>query len=40
MNRAIYQDGVLIPVKAGQSADPKPVAGTEGTIITVRMLAA
>ena len=29
-------DGVLAPPKPGQSAEPKPCAGNEGTLITVR----
>jgi hypothetical protein len=33
--RALYEDGVLIPSKKGQSADPKPTAGNDGTTITV-----
>lgn len=35
--RAAYSDGVLVPAKAGQTADPKPSAGNDGTIITVRL---
>jgi len=36
--RAIYLDGKLIPPKSNQSAEPKPVAGTVGTQITVENL--
>ena len=35
-DRAQYQDGRLVPAKPGQSADPKPCAGNDGTTITVR----
>lgn len=34
--RAVYSDGKLVPPKPGQSSDPKPVAGRQGTQITVR----
>ena len=37
-NRAFYADGKLAPAKPGQSAEPKPVAGKQGTIITVEDL--
>lgn len=33
--RAHYADGKLISPKPGQSPDPKPVAGRQGTQITV-----
>ncbi|TGZ77382.1 DNA mismatch repair protein MutL [Ascodesmis nigricans] len=36
--RAVYSDGKLVPPKPGQSADPKPVAGRQGTQITVEDL--
>ncbi|KPM34767.1 DNA mismatch repair protein Mlh1 [Neonectria ditissima] len=36
--RATYQDGKLAPAKAGQSAEPKGVAGRPGTQITVEDL--
>ncbi|KAI1002327.1 putative MutL 1 [Podosphaera aphanis] len=36
--RAHYDSGKLTPVKPGQSADPKPVAGRQGTQITVEDL--
>lgn len=36
--RAVYSDGRLVPPKPGQSADPKPVAGRQGTQITVRSM--
>ncbi|KAF2143625.1 uncharacterized protein K452DRAFT_267856 [Aplosporella prunicola CBS 121167] len=36
--RAYYADGKLNPPKPGQSADPKPVAGRQGTQITVEDL--
>ncbi|KAL7269136.1 DNA mismatch repair protein Mlh1 [Rhizina undulata] len=36
--RATYSDGKLVPAKPGQSADPKPVAGRQGTQITVEDL--
>lgn len=36
--RAHYESGKLIPAKPGQSADPKPVAGRQGTQITVEDL--
>ena len=32
--RAEYANGVLVPTKPGQSADPRPTAGTNGTTIT------
>lgn len=35
-NRASYSDGKLVPARPGQSADPKPCAGNNGTQITVR----
>ncbi|WFD36442.1 DNA mismatch repair protein Mlh1 [Malassezia cuniculi] len=33
-DRAMYANGVLVPPKPGQSADPQPTAGTNGTTIT------
>ncbi|KAH8679006.1 histidine kinase-like ATPase [Tricladium varicosporioides] len=36
--RAHYDSGGLIPAKPGQSADPKPIAGRQGTQITVEDL--
>ncbi|KAF9652282.1 DNA binding protein [Thelephora ganbajun] len=33
-----YEDGKLVPAKAGQTAEPKPCAGNDGTIITVEDL--
>ncbi|KAI5820984.1 hypothetical protein BZA77DRAFT_300472 [Pyronema omphalodes] len=36
--RAVYADGKLVPPKPGQSADPKPCAGRQGTQITVEDL--
>ncbi|KAF8463512.1 DNA mismatch repair protein Mlh1 [Kalaharituber pfeilii] len=36
--RAVYSDGKLVPPKPGMSADPKPVAGKQGTQITVEDL--
>ena len=33
--RAQYADGKLVPSKAGQDAEPKPIAGRQGTQITV-----
>jgi DNA mismatch repair protein MLH1 len=36
--RAHYESGRLAPAKPGQSADPKPVAGRQGTQITVEDL--
>ncbi|KAK4235509.1 histidine kinase-like ATPase [Achaetomium macrosporum] len=33
--RAYYDGGKLVPAKPGQSPDPKPVAGRQGTQITV-----
>lgn len=36
--RAHYDSGNLIPAKPGQSADPKPTAGRQGTQITVEDL--
>ena len=37
-DRACYEDGKLVPAKAGQTAEPKPCAGNDGTIITVEDL--
>jgi DNA mismatch repair protein MLH1 len=36
--RALYDAGRLMPAKPGQSADPKPTAGRQGTQITVEDL--
>lgn len=36
--KALYADGKLVPSKPGQSAEPKPVAGRQGTQITVEDL--
>ncbi|TAQ85943.1 hypothetical protein B7494_g5748 [Chlorociboria aeruginascens] len=36
--RAHYDSGHLVPAKPGQSADPKPTAGRQGTQITVEDL--
>ncbi|WWC90838.1 uncharacterized protein L201_005775 [Kwoniella dendrophila CBS 6074] len=36
--RAHYQDGVLIPSKSGTSAEPKPSAANDGTVITAEDL--
>lgn len=33
--KACYLDGVLVPSKQGQTPDPKPCAGVDGTIITI-----
>lgn len=33
--KAHYSDGVLAPPKAGQTPDPKPCAGNDGTTITI-----
>ena len=35
VRRAVYLDGQLTPPKPGQTADPKPTAGNDGTTITV-----
>ena len=34
--RASYANGVLVPPKPGATADPKPAAANDGTVITVR----
>lgn len=34
--RAYYLDGILVEPKPGQTPDPKPCAGNDGTIINVR----
>ncbi|KAH7100068.1 DNA binding protein [Auriculariales sp. MPI-PUGE-AT-0066] len=36
--KACYSDGALAPAKPGQTPDPKPTAGTDGTIITAENL--
>ncbi|SAM04902.1 hypothetical protein [Absidia glauca] len=36
--RGTYADGKLIPPRSGQSADPKPCAGNDGTLITAEDL--
>ncbi|KAL2175630.1 uncharacterized protein P884DRAFT_247182 [Thermothelomyces heterothallicus CBS 202.75] len=36
--RAYYDGGKLVPAKPGQSPDPKPVAGRQGTQVTVEDL--
>lgn len=36
--RGLYSDGALKPAKPGQSADPKPCAGNNGTQITAEDL--
>ncbi|KAF4581677.1 DNA mismatch repair protein [Pleurotus pulmonarius] len=36
--RAVYADGALAPLKPGQSLDPKPCAGNDGTVITIEDL--
>ena len=36
--KAHYDSGHLVPAKPGQSADPKPTAGRQGTQITVEDL--
>ncbi|KAH8880675.1 DNA mismatch repair protein MutL [Thozetella sp. PMI_491] len=36
--RAVYGSGKLVPAKPGQTPDPKPVAGRQGTQITVEDL--
>ncbi|PVG01895.1 DNA mismatch repair protein MutL [Serendipita vermifera] len=36
--RACYADGVLVPPKPGLTADPKPCAGNDGTLLTVEDL--
>ncbi|KAH7882438.1 histidine kinase-like ATPase [Phlebopus sp. FC_14] len=33
--KAFYSDGVLVPPKPGQTPDPKPCAGNDGTIISI-----
>lgn len=37
-HRACYEDGNLVPAKVGQTAEPKPCAGNDGTLITVEDL--
>ncbi|KAG6831060.1 hypothetical protein H0H92_012983 [Tricholoma furcatifolium] len=36
--KAAYEDGLLVPLKPGQSVDPKPCAGNDGTTITIEDL--
>ncbi|EGO03568.1 hypothetical protein SERLA73DRAFT_165231 [Serpula lacrymans var. lacrymans S7.3] len=36
--KAAYSDGSLAPIKAGQTVDPKPCAGNDGTTITIEDL--
>lgn len=36
--KALYEGGKLQPLKPGQSADPKPIAGQQGTQLTVEDL--
>lgn len=36
--KAHYEEGKLVPTKPGQSAEPKPIAGRQGTQITVEDL--
>jgi DNA mismatch repair protein MLH1 len=36
--RAHYADGHLVPAKPGQTPEPKPCAGNDGTLITVSIL--
>ncbi|CAG8610398.1 12246_t:CDS:2, partial [Acaulospora colombiana] len=36
--RACYADGILVPPKPGLTADPKPCAGNDGTLLTVEDL--
>ncbi|KAJ8509480.1 hypothetical protein ONZ45_g8355 [Pleurotus djamor] len=36
--RAVYCDGSLVPPKPGQTPDPKPCAGNDGTVITIEDL--
>ncbi|EIN08836.1 DNA mismatch repair protein MutL [Punctularia strigosozonata HHB-11173 SS5] len=36
--KAYYSDGVLVPPKPNLTPDPKPCAGTDGTVITVENL--
>ncbi|KAG8792592.1 DNA mismatch repair protein [Serendipita sp. 398] len=36
--RACYNDGVLSPPKPGQTSEPKPCAGNDGTLLTVEDL--
>ncbi|KAF9235807.1 hypothetical protein BU15DRAFT_89456 [Melanogaster broomeanus] len=33
--KAYYSEGALVPPKAGQTTDPKPCAGNDGTVITI-----
>lgn len=36
IHRACYSDGKLVPSQAGQTDQPKPCAGNDGTTLTVR----
>jgi DNA mismatch repair protein MLH1 len=36
--KATYHDGTLVATKKGQSAEAKPCAGNDGTLITVRVV--
>ncbi|KAH7922709.1 DNA mismatch repair protein MutL [Leucogyrophana mollusca] len=36
--KATYSDGVLVPSKTGQTPDPKPCAGNDGTTLTIEDL--
>ena len=36
--RATYVDGVLVDPSTGAPGEPRPTAGNDGTVITVRLL--